>query len=95
VLYNQHIAIIRNKLIVKDGGYRVFTIFGYWNDKVLACGKKQYSTIPVSWNGHIEAHQERFPRDYTPYPNFEKLHLRGLDGTPALVFTGTGYRVVT
>ena len=80
VLFNQHIAIIRDKLIVRDEGYRVFTIFGYWNDKVLACGKKQYSTIPVSWNGHVGKYQDHFPLDFSFYPDFNLLRLKSVGG---------------
>ena len=82
VLFNQHIAIIRDKLIVKSEGYRVFNIFGFRKDQILTCGKKEYSAIPVSWDGRIGRYQEHLPHDFDYYPDLELLHLKGLFGAP-------------
>ena len=77
ILINQQIAIIRDILIVRSANFRAFKIFGYNGDQVLACGKKQYSTISVSWDGHVGGYQEMVPKDFTIYPEYEKLRLKG------------------
>ena len=85
VLYNAHIAIIRDMLIVRSENFRMFKIFAYYGDQVLACGKKHTSTIPVSWDGHVGMYQERFPDNFTRYPEFDKLHLKSVNGRPLQV----------
>jgi hypothetical protein len=75
-LINQQIAIIRDVLIVRSANFRAFKIFGYYGDQVLACGKKQYSTISVSWDGHVGSLLERVPKGFTTRPEYKKLHLR-------------------
>ena len=80
VWFNEHIAIIRDILIVRSDHFKVFKIFGYKGSQVLACGKKQCSTIPVSWNGQVGTYQEKFPRHFTTYPEIEKLHLKSVGG---------------
>ena len=76
ILINQQIAIIRDVLIVRSANFRAFKIFGYYGDQVLACGKKQYSTISVSWDGHVGSLLERVPKGFTTRPEYKKLHLR-------------------
>ena len=52
ILYNQHIAIIRDTLVIRDdNGYRTYKIFAFMRDRILVCASKQYQSCEVFWDG--------------------------------------------
>ena len=52
ILYNQHIAVIRDVLVIRNGdGYRAYRIFAFMRDRILVCASKQYQSCEVFWDG--------------------------------------------
>jgi superfamily II DNA or RNA helicase len=76
VLYNNYITIIRDMLIVKRNGIRIFKIFGFWGDSVLVCSNKQDQSIQVTWDGQIGRQYLLRPTGITAQPNYRSLRLR-------------------
>jgi len=76
VFYNSYIAIIRDVLIVKRDGYRMFKIFGYQKDNVLVCSKKEYESIQVTWDGRIGKYYDYIPSGLSFEPSFQSLRLK-------------------
>ena len=85
VLFNRHIAIIRDVLVLKSENVRTFRIFGYGGDHVYVCGRKDAHVIPVSWDGRIGQTEDFLPYGLTQYADFEKLQLKSVYGRPAYV----------
>ena len=60
ILYNQHIAIIRDVLVIRNGnGYRAYKIFAFMQDRVLVCASKQYQSCEVFWDGSFGSIHEK------------------------------------
>ena len=52
ILYNQHIAVIRDVLVIRnEDGYRAYRIFAFMRDRILVCANKQYQSCEVFWDG--------------------------------------------
>ena len=79
VFFNQHIAIIRDILIVKSNGFRIYKIFGYLDDSVLVYTKKQYESMQVRWDGQLGQHFNHTPDNYTRHFNQARLKLKWLE----------------
>jgi hypothetical protein len=75
VYFNSYIAIIRDVLIVKDGGFRFYKILGYLDDSILIMTNKQYCSTQVSWDGHIMGRFSHLPDNFSFRPNYRKLKL--------------------
>jgi len=61
VLYNNNIAIIRDRLIVKNGDIHIYKIYGFLKDSVLVETKKQSGSMQVLLDGKIGQYYERLP----------------------------------
>ena len=49
---DQHIAIIRDTLVIRDdNGYRTYKIFAFMRDRILVCASKQHQSCEVFWDG--------------------------------------------
>ena len=60
ILYNQHIAIIRDVLVIRDdSGYRTYKIFAFMRDRILVCASKQYQSCEVFWDGTFGSMHEK------------------------------------
>ena len=60
ILYNQHIAIIRDVLVIRNGnGYHAYKIFAFMQDRVLVCASKQYQSCEVFWDGSFGSIHEK------------------------------------
>ena len=79
VFFNQHIAIIRDILIVKSNGFRIYKIFGYLDDSILVYTKKQYESVQVRWDGQLGQHFNHTPDNYTRHFNQARLKLKWLE----------------
>ena len=75
VLFNSHIAIICDLLIIKDSGFRVYKIYGYMGDSILVGGKGRYESLQVRWDGCIGRYFDHVP-NYSVIPNYQRLRLR-------------------
>ena len=75
VLFNRYIAIIRDILILKCDGFRIYKIYGYEDNNVLVRTKKGNGSIQVSWNGHFGRYYDSIPKGFSFSPSFSGLQL--------------------
>lgn len=87
VLFNRHIAIIHDVLLLKSENVRTFRIFGYGDGCVYVCSRKDAHVIPVSRDGRIGVTVPLIPADLTQMADFDKLQLKSVFGKPVYVTT--------
>ena len=76
VLFNRHIAIIRDVLILKDNGLHSYKIFGYMGDSILVYGERMRDYLKVTWSGQTVAHFQQLPKNFSLRPDYQRLKLR-------------------
>jgi hypothetical protein len=78
VLFNSHIAIIRDLLIVKDNGFKSYRIHGYLGDSILVDGQNKHDFMQVTWDGQTGALFRSLPKGFKLRPNYQQMKLRVL-----------------
>ena len=78
VLFNSHIAIIRDLLIVKDNGFKSYRIHGYLGDSILVDGQNKHDFMQVTWDGQTGALFRSLPKGFKLRPNYQQMKLRAL-----------------
>ncbi|MCR5433716.1 MAG: DEAD/DEAH box helicase family protein [Bacteroidaceae bacterium] len=61
VLYNKNITIIRDRLIVRNGGIHIYKIYGYLSDSVLVEAKRKCGSMQVLLDGKIGQYYDQPP----------------------------------
>ncbi len=94
IVFNDYIAIIRDKLFLKGDNNRAFNIFAYKDDYVMAYGKNRRSYIPIFWDGKVGKLQGNYLKDIKTYPDVDQMHLKVVGGKPHYAFTGVSYKLL-